>query len=445
MKPRERWHIIADRAEAPAGLGLLICLGAVGFCLSLVLATYRGPPQYSDAAAFHLLYDPGLLPRAAAATAAFMLAGIPFLFARFSFGYLIGFYLYTMLLGFIWLNCFSDLDHDHLLAGLSAAVSGVALLLPAVLIVSPARRKVELSQRLFEYILTLIPLQAVATIVIAGVYNFRFIAIENIYDYRDKLDFPRAVAYLIGLNTSVLLPFAFACFLARNYFWRAGLVLLLALLFYPVTLSKFAIFAPVWLLFLVALSHFFRIRTAVILSLLLPLTGGNIALLLGAPPVIFTTINFRMLIIPSGALDIYNHYFLHHDFTAFCQIGIVKSIFGCAYNEPLSIVMRNAYGLGNLNASLFATEGIASLGPYWAPLSAFACGLAIALGNRLSAGLPPRFILISAGVLPLLFQNVPLSTVLLTHGLLLLFALWYFTPRTMLRPEGEGEARASGP
>jgi hypothetical protein len=117
----------------------------------------------------------------------------------------------------------------------------------------------------------------------------------------------------------------------------------------------------------------------------------------------------------------------------------------CAYAEPLSLVMREAYGLGNLNASLFATEGIASVGPYWAPVSAFACGLVVALGNRLSAGLPSRFVLISAGILPLIFQNVPFSTVLLTHGLLLLFALWYITPRAIFQPDADEQDRALAP
>jgi hypothetical protein len=433
MKPRERWLAVAERAEAPAAIGLLIFLVAAVFCLSFVLISLRGTPDYPNAASFHLFFDPAFLLRAIVATAAFtMIAGIPFLLAHFSFGYLIGFYLYTMLLGFIWLNCFSDLDHNHVLAGLSAAASGVAFLLPAVLITSPLGRPRELPKRAFEQLLTLILLQAAATLVTAGSYNFRLVAIENIYDYRDKLELPRAVAYLIGLNTTALLPFAFACFLTRRSFWRAGLALLLGLLFYPVTLSKFAIFAPVWLVFLAALSRLFGIRTAVVLSLLLPLVAGNLAFLVGAPPTIFTTINFRMLIIPSGALDIYNHYFLHYDLTYFCQIGILKSVMSCPYSEPLSLVMRDAYGLGNLNASLFATEGIASLGPYWAPISAFACGLVVALGNRLSARLPPRFILTSAGVFPLAFQNVPFSTVLLTHGLLLLFVLWYITPLTIM-------------
>ena len=60
----------------------------------------------------------------------------------------------------------------------------------------------------------------------------------------------------------------------------------------------------------------------------------------------------------------------------------------------------------------------------------------IALGNRLSGGLHPRFVLLSAGVLLQIFTNVPLSTTLLSDGAALLFLLWYITPR-VLRPGEE--------
>jgi hypothetical protein len=58
--------------------------------------------------------------------------------------------------------------------------------------------------------------------------------------------------------------------------------------------------------------------------------------------------------------------------------------------------MAKAYPLGNLNAALFATEGIASVGPVLAPLAVLACGLVIALANRRSSGLPSEFALVRA-------------------------------------------------
>jgi hypothetical protein len=104
----------------------------------------------------------------------------------------------------------------------------------------------------------------------------------------------------------------------------------------------------------------------------------------------------------------------------------------CPYQDLLSVVIYNAFGIGgNFNASLFATEGIASVGPMFAPVAVFAGGLIIALGNRLSAGLPPRFILISSAVLVQVLVNVPFTTALLTHGAVFLFLFWYIAPRAV--------------
>jgi hypothetical protein len=148
----------------------------------------------------------------------------------------------------------------------------------------------------------------------------------------------------------------------------------------------------------------------------------------------FDIVNIRMIATPSGALDIYNHFFASHPLTWFCQISVLKPLMHCPYGDPLAVVMQNTYELGNLNASLFATEGIASVGPWLAPLTALAAGLVLALGNRASAGLPPRFVLMSAGVLPHVLLNVPLSVAMLTHGTALLFLLWYLMPRSLLEP-----------
>ena len=57
---------------------------------------------------------------------------------------------------------------------------------------------------------------------------------------------------------------------------RATTVLLLLLLFYPITLTKLALFAPFWLLFLALLSKFLEARTTVVLSLFLPISAGVI-------------------------------------------------------------------------------------------------------------------------------------------------------------------------
>ncbi len=129
------------------------------------------------------------------------------------------------------------------------------------------------------------------------------------------------------------------------------------------------------------------------------------------------------------------HFFASHPLTWFCQISVLKPLTHCPYQDPLAVVMQNTYGFGNLNASLFATEGVASVGIYLAPLAALVSGLVLALGNRASAGLPPRFVLMSAGVLPQVLLNVPLSVAMLTHGTVILFLLWYVTPHGLFEQE----------
>jgi len=266
-------------------------------------------------------------------------------------------------------------------------------------------------------------------------YNFKFISLDHIYDFRGDLNFPAVLRYLIGITSNALLPFAFACFLALNHRWWACVTLLLMLLFYPIILSKLAFFASAWIVALLILSKIFGSRISTILSLLVPTLIGVILIVTfpakNSVLFYFGTINIRMMATPSSAMDIYNDFFASHPLTYFCQISFLKPLMYCPYQDPLSIVMQNAYGFGNLNASLFATEGVASVGLLFAPLTALVCGFVIALGNRLSAGLPPRFILISGALLPQILLNVPLTTVLFTHGAGILFLLWYVTPRAM--------------
>ena len=413
-------------------LTFLVCFHIVICCVSLAyLANSRVPSDIK------LYYDEARLYRAVATVAAFALVSPVFAFARFSFGYFLGFYFYTMVLGFLWISCFTKFNYDHSTAVFSAVASAVAFILPALLITSPIRQVYTLSALSLERLLTFILMLAVAMIAIGATYNFRFVPIADIYSFRDQLEFPAVVRYLIGITTSALLPFAFACFLARKDRWRAGAALLLLLLFYPITLSKIALFTPLWLVGIVLASRIFAARTTVVLSLFVPVLLGLALVFIFQKDamVYFDTVNFRMVAVPSQALDVYHDFFATHELTYFCQIGFLKPIIHCPYQEPLAVVMQKAYGLGNFNASLFATEGIASVGPLLAPIAVLICGLAIALANRLSAGLPDRFILVSGAILPQIFLNVPLTIAMLTHGAGLLFLLWYIMPRAMFEPQ----------
>ncbi len=425
------------QSHARLRLTLLFCFHIVTCCLSLVyVADFYA--RYDIA-----WFDEAGLFRAVLSVVPFAIVSLLFIFARFSFGYFVGFYFYTMILGYLWLAAFSQFHYDHMLASASAFASALAFLVPALFISSPIKQRFVLSARALDHLLSGILILAATIIAVGAFYNFRLVSLAEIYSFRGTLEFPAWLRYAIGAMSGALLPFAFACFVARGKQWRATIVLLLLLLTYPITLTKLALFAPFWLIYIALLSRYFETRTAVVLSLLLPVLSGVILVLLtksGVPRYeqifsYFGAINFRMIAFPSIALDIYYDFFSTHNHTYFCQISFMKRFVDCPYTEPLAIVMAKAYHLGNMNASPFATEGVASVGPILAPLPAFVCGLVIAAANRLSADLSPRFILISGALLPNVLLNVPLSITLLTYGAGILFLLWYITPRTMFEQE----------
>lgn len=435
MDKIEIWFRGAERLEKPFRLASLIAFHIFITCVSFICLARFTKLGHLYAESFHILFDTPHLLNAILVIAAFAPVALLFVWARFSFGYFVGFYLYTMVVGYLWIASFSDFNYNHRLAGLSAASAAVAFLLPSLMIVSPIRQVYVLSARSLEFLLMAILLVSVAAIVLGGIHNFRFVAIADIYRFREQIELPRMTAYLIGITTSALLPFAFACYFERRQYWWAGVPLLLSLLFYQVTLSKLSLFTPAWLVVIALLASILKTRTSVILSLLLPMLAGVLLFLLNLWPDYFFTVNFRMFGNPSVAMEFYNHYFSGHDLTYFCQIGVLKRLIDCPYDSQLALVINNAYGTGNFNASLFATEGVASVGPALAPVSMFVCGLVFALANRLSQGLPPRFILVSGAILAQVSLNVPLTVMLVTHGAALLFLLWYVTPRSMFEQD----------
>src|SRR3954447_8004723 len=172
MNWKTRWRAAQARATVPLGLAILCQL--VLCCVSLIyIARFKYEHgDYFDGTLFHIFYDPARLPIVILAIGAFAPVAVLFVLARFSFGYFVGFYLYAMIFSYLWLNCFSTLDYDHRLGGLSAAGSGIAFLLPALFIASPLRQCYVLSRRMLERLLILILLFAALTFVIAAGYNF---------------------------------------------------------------------------------------------------------------------------------------------------------------------------------------------------------------------------------------------------------------------------------
>ncbi len=260
---------------------LLLWIHLVVCCLSLVyVALFYG---YTGAAVF----AQAQLPEAA--LVALLLAAVAVLLARarFSFGYLVGFYLYTLIVGYAWLRVFSKFPYDRALSLASAIASIVAFLVPVLFITGPIKRYVMLSDDAAKRLRLVILMIAAATVAAGTFYNFRLVGIDKIYDFRNALEFPAPLRYAIGITSNALLPFAFASFVMGGERVKAAIALLLLLAFYPITLTKLTFFAPSWLLFLAVVTRGFEPRAAILLSLLLPISGGLLLIIpykLGAIP-----------------------------------------------------------------------------------------------------------------------------------------------------------------
>lgn len=356
----------------------------------------------------------------------------------FSFGYVCSVYFFCIVLGYLWLNPFSRLTYGHQDALASAFLSGAALLLIlaySVRLQLPTGWLTPTAAERLPYVILVI---GAVTAAAALRYHSHLVSLADIYAFRDSINFPTPLRYANGIVQSALLPFAFACFVERSRPAPAIVALMLMAAFYPATLTKFAAFAPLWLMFLLALQRYSKPENAVILSVLLPLLVG-----LAMLPIesglhhevyrVFGLINFRMFGIASISMEVYNAFFFSHEPTHFCQIGFIRSLIGCPYDPQLGVELAKAYELGNFNASLLSTEGIASVGTVWAPLTVLASGVVLAIGSAMASHLPPRFVLLSSGVMVQQIINVPLSTALLSHGAALLFLLWGLMPKTVFQ------------
>ena len=126
------------KIRSNVALSILIFFYPILCCASFIkVADYQSTVLYDARHVFH----------AAIVVAVFSVFSFLFVVARFSFGYFVGFSLYTMILGFLWLENFSKFHYNYRLAGISAIASALLFLLPALLIDTPVKQVFALSTR----------------------------------------------------------------------------------------------------------------------------------------------------------------------------------------------------------------------------------------------------------------------------------------------------------
>ena len=173
-------------------------------------------------------------------------------------------------------------------------------------------------------------------------------------------------------------------------YWRGAAVLVLLLFLYPITLSKLTLLTPHGLSPCGCLQAFScqidRHSVAAGAA-----ARGGIVDRRGRTE--GGTVFFRRQLPDHGGSlgrhgRLQSTYFSTHDLTYFCQIWILKPIMHCPYQDQLSVVMEKGLRPRQLSTRhCLRPKASPRWDRYLRRFRVFLCGLVIALGNRVSAGI----------------------------------------------------------
>ncbi|MBV8335100.1 MAG: hypothetical protein JO358_06560, partial [Alphaproteobacteria bacterium] len=143
----------------------------------------------------------------------------------------------------------------------------------------------------------------------------------------------------------------------------------------------------------------------------------------------FTLANHRLYSIPAISFNVYYHFFATHPLTFWSHIGFVSNFVPYPYGEPLSLVMAEAYELGNANASFLETDGLAAAGPMMLPFVSLIFGLVMVAINSCARGLNLTLCATAVASLSVAAMDTGIGPTLLTNGAALLALILLFVPR----------------
>jgi len=144
----------------------------------------------------------------------------------------------------------------------------------------------------------------------------------------------------------------------------------------------------------------------------------------------FTLANYRLYSVPPLAFNVYYNFFETHPLTYWSHINIIQYFVSYPYGKPLSLVMDEAYGLGNYNASFIATDALAAAGTGALAFVSLVFGLILAGLNSCMRKLNLAVLAIVTAGPSIALMDTGIGPGLLTNGLALLALFLLFAPRS---------------
>jgi hypothetical protein len=205
---------------------------------------------------------------------------------------------------------------------------------------------------------------------------------------------------------------------------------------------------PFWIAF-VFFSQKYLFRDSVaryLLCVMAPyLVLAAIAILLGTVDrqsifyAVFMLADYRAYAIPAIAFNVYYNFFNFAPHTYWTHITLVSKFMPSPYDQPLSVVMENAYNMGNYNASFLETDGIAAAGMATLPWVCATFGIVLVAVNSCTRRLSVKMLALTMAGPAIQLMDVGLGPGFLTNGIGLLCIILLLAPR--LPPWSEARRR----
>lgn len=421
-------------------LGLYAVLVAYMGTLTFILAQYLS--EYYTY--YHMIYDPArfdtylwvcfLTPLTVLPAGTRLVTGSQFIFPIFMT--YVGLSSPVFLINYVVPNIFWSIYFCLFISYFIIAISTRLLLKP---IPSP------FTEKSYAWLLIGTVLLFATIFGIGMVQNFHVVDFAHLYEVRYS-DTESSAAFVQRFTDMYIFSFG-GFFIGLSLFYRrfalAGLFLLVYVICYGLVQYKTAILAPVWFIYLYLFFRFFRnvSTTGFYLALTAPFWIGmalyflfpNGRTLDGNNVAVWGYLNlviFRQYAVSANALGIYYNFFQTHTHTLWSQITGLDFFLRYPYGDhTVAIEMQRRYDLGNYNASFLATEGIASYGYQAIPLASAALAFVFILLNTATRSIPPRTLVIMMVMPCLMLNERPLSTSLLTGGIIFLIFYLAWLPR----------------
>jgi hypothetical protein len=286
----------------------------------------------------------------------------------------------------------------------------------------------------YDKIFTFIFFLLVLVIIFEAARNdVRLVGFSSIYEFRSEVDLSFFGRYALSIFVFSVGPMMIALSLFEKRWIFLGISISIYVLGYMFTFQKFVLLAPIIVvsLFFLARFSFFRKPSGLLLFYSFPFVISTLWIWLSLPnsDQVLGVISTRMYAVPGQIFGHYVDYFSTNPHTWYSHITGISWLIEYPYDQPIPLMIKDAYPGGNQNANFWAQDAVAGGGTFAIPVISMIFGFVLIIANSVTRGLHPQFVYPALALTAQRFTDGTLATGLLSGGLILSLLLLAIAPR----------------